>query len=118
MGGAAGVASGAPVVTVSRPIGAARISGGVAAGMILSKKSPVYPPVAKVMHMGGRVVMRAIITKSGTIDSLQIISTTSPIFDLSAIDAVRSWVYKPYILNGQPTEVDTTITVNYNLNGG
>jgi protein TonB len=63
------------------------------------------------------VVLHAIISKQGTITSLQAISGPDMLKG-AALDAVRQWRYKPYLLNGEPTEVDTTITVNFNLNGG
>jgi len=96
-------------------IGPARISGGVIASTRISAAQPKYPIVARMGHMEGTVVLRAIISRSGTIENLEVVSTSNPIFSNSAIDAVRQWVYKPYTLNGQPTEVDTTVTVNYAL---
>ena len=101
----------------AKPAGPARISGGVIAGNILVKTQPVYPPIAKAAHVGGTVVLHAIISKDGTIQSLQAVSGPDMLKG-AALDAVRQWRYKPYLLNGDPTEVDTTITVNFNLNGG
>jgi protein TonB len=63
-------------------------------------------------------VLRAIISKTGTIEKLEVSSSTNPMFNQSALDAVKQWRYKPYILNSEPTEVDTTITVNCSLSGG
>jgi periplasmic protein TonB len=63
------------------------------------------------------VVLHAIISKQGTITQLNAISGPDMLKG-AATDAVRQWRYKPYLLNGEPTEVDTTITVNFNLNGG
>jgi protein TonB len=71
-----------------------------------------------VAHLSGTVVLRAIISKEGTIQQLSVASTTNQMFNNAALDAVRQWRYKPYLLNGEPTEVDTTITVNFTLNGG
>jgi protein TonB len=79
---------------------------------------PIYPPIAKVAHMSGVVVLHAVISKTGAIESLAVQSTTNAMFNNAALDAVRQWKYKPYVLNGDPTEVDTTITVNFNLNSG
>jgi protein TonB len=81
------------------------------------KTTPVYPPIAKAAHVGGTVVLHAIIAKDGTIQSLSAVSGPDMLKG-AALDAVRQWKYKPYLLNGDPTEVDTTITVNFNLNGG
>jgi protein TonB len=117
-GVAGGVGSGGPVVTLAKPKGPLRISSGVVAGLKLSTPSPIYPPIAKVAHMSGVVVLHAVISKTGSIESLSVQSTTNAMFNNSALDAVKQWKYKPYVLNGDPTEVDTTITVNFNLNSG
>lgn len=84
------------------------------AGQIVSKTDPVYPEIARAAGVSGAVVLHAIIGTDGTVQNLQVISGPE-MLRASAIDAVRHWVYKPYLLNGEPTEVDTTITVNYNL---
>jgi len=104
-------------VAPAKPTGPARISGGVIAGNLINKVTPTYPPIARAAHVGGQVVLHAIISKQGTIESLQAISGPD-MLKSAALDAVRQWRYKPYLLNGDPTEVDTTITVNFNLNGG
>jgi len=96
----------------------ARIAGGVIAGSRLSFVEPVYPQSAKMAHQSGTVVLHAIIGPDGHIHSLRPMSATYPDFVFAAIAAVRQWVYRPYLLNGEPTEVDTTITVNFALNGG
>jgi TonB family protein len=94
--------------------GPARISGGVMAGQIISKVNPIYPPEARASGTSGTVVLHAIIGKDGTVQQLNVISGP-PMLAGSAIDAVRQWVYQPYLLNGEPVEVDTTVTVNYSL---
>jgi TonB family protein len=96
----------------------ARISGSVIAGSRLRFVQPVYPESAKFAHQSGTVVLHAIIGRDGRIHSLRPMSATYPDFVIAAIAAVRQWVYRPYLLNGEPTEVDTTITVNFALNGG
>jgi protein TonB len=118
-GGIAGGTGNGPAIVVAKPkpTGPARISGGVIAGNILVKTQPIYPPIAKAAHVGGTVVLHAIIAKNGTIQSLSAVSGPDMLKG-AALDAVRQWRYKPYLLNGEPTEVDTTITVNFNLNGG
>ena len=97
-----------------KPIGPARISGGVMAGQILSKVAPVYPPEAKAQHISGIVVLHALIARDGTIQNLTVISGTE-LLAQAAVTAVSQWTYKPYLLNGVPTEVDTTITVNFSM---
>jgi TonB family protein len=94
------------------PHGPARISGVVMAGQIVSKVNPVYPQEAREQGIGGTVLLHAIIDRDGTIKELTVISGP-PMLVPSAMEAVKQWVYKPYLLNGEPTEVDTTITVNY-----
>jgi protein TonB len=86
-------------------------------GMILQKTQPLYPPIAKAAHVSGSVVLHAMISKTGTIDGLTVISGPE-MLRAAALDAVRTWRYKPYLLNGEPTEVDTQITVNFNFGGG
>jgi protein TonB len=119
LGGMPGGAGTGPKINVEppKPKGPTRISGGVMAGQILQKTTPVYPPIARAAHVGGTVVLHAIIGKDGSIQNLSVISGP-PMLVGAATDAVRQWRYKPYLLNGDPTEVDTTITVNFNLNGG
>jgi len=94
----------------------AKVSGGLMAGHILNKPTPVYPASARQARIQGTVVLEAIIGRDGHIRSLRPISSPNTDLALSAIDAVRQWTYKPYLLNGEPTDVDTTITVNFNLN--
>ena len=82
--------------------------------MLIYRVEPLYPELPKQLHREGRVELRAIIGTDGTIQSLQVISG-DPLFLRSALDAVQQWRYRPTILNGQPVEVDTTITVIYTL---
>jgi protein TonB len=87
------------------------------AGSIISRPDPVYPPIAKAAHVQGVVILHAIISKQGTIENLQVVSGP-PMLTTSAMDAVHRWRYKPYLLNGEPTEVETTINVNFTFGGG
>jgi periplasmic protein TonB len=82
--------------------------------MLIHRVEPVYPALARQIHKEGRVELRAIIGTDGTIQSLQIV-TGDPLFDLSAKEAVQQWRYRPTILNGQPVEIDTYITVVYTM---
>jgi protein TonB len=94
-----------------------KVSSGTVAGMALSQPTPVYPPIAKAAHVQGVVVLHAIISKQGTIENLSVISGP-PMLTTSAVDAVRRWRYRPYLLNGDPVEVETTINVNFTFGGG
>jgi TonB family protein len=98
------------------PEGAVRVSSGVMVNLIASQPNPVYPPIAKAAHVQGVVVLHAIISKEGTVEKLTVISGP-PMLTQSAMDAVQKWTYRPYLLNGQPVEVETTINVNYTYGG-
>jgi periplasmic protein TonB len=118
MGGVIGgiVGSSLPPPKVAAPT-KIRVSSGVVAGNKISGPNPTYPQIAKTARIQGQVVLQATISKQGTIQGLHAISGP-PMLYQSAIDAVRQWRYKPYILNGEPVEVETTIDVNFTLNGG
>lgn len=91
-----------------------KVAPGVIAGQVIEHKTPVYPAEAKEKHIEGAVVLKAIISKEGAVENLQILSGPKELC-ISALDAVREWRYRPYVLNGDPTEVETTITVTYSL---
>ncbi len=91
-----------------------RISQGVTAGMLLHRVEPPYPVLAKAARIQGTVVLTAIIDKEGNIRDLRLASG-HPMLVPAAIEAVRQWRYRPYLLSGQPVEVETTITVNFEL---
>jgi protein TonB len=82
--------------------------------MLIHRVEPSYPPLGRQLRHEGRVELHALIATDGTIQSLEVISG-DPLFIRSALDAVREWRYRPTILNGQPVEVDTHITVVYTL---
>ena len=94
----------------------AHISSGVIAGNKLSGADPVYPPIARAAHVSGAVVLHAMISKAGAIESLSVVSGPE-MLRANAVSAVQGWRYKPYLLNGEPTEVETTITVNFSFGG-
>jgi protein TonB len=85
-------------------------------GMLLDKVTPQYPAIAKAARIQGTVVLQATISKSGGIENLRVISGP-PMLQQAAMEAVRSWRYKPYLLNGDPVEVETTVNVVFNLGG-
>ena len=82
--------------------------------MLLQRIQPAYPALARQIHREGQVELRAVIAVDGTIQSLQVVSG-DPLFLQSALDAVRQWRYRATVLNGQPVEIDTFITVIYSL---
>lgn len=91
-----------------------RISQGVTKGLLFHRVEPSYPPLARAARVQGEVVLKAIIDRNGDIQDLQLISG-HPMLVPAAIAAVKQWRYKPYLLNGQPVEVETTITVIFTL---
>lgn len=86
-------------------------------GNLIHRVQPAYPHLAQVGRIQGTVLLRAIISRLGTIEDLHVISG-HPMLVGAAIDAVRQWRYRPYILNGEPVEVETQVTVNFSLSGG
>jgi protein TonB len=86
-------------------------------GNLIYRVQPDYPSLARLARIQGAVVLRAVISKQGTIENLQAISGP-PMLMKAAVDAVQRWRYRPYLLNGEPVEVDTEITVNFVLGGG
>jgi len=94
-----------------------RVSQGVSQGLLIRKVNPVYPPLARQARISGTVVLRAVISKDGSIENLALVSG-HPMLAPAAIDAVKQWKYRPYLLNGEPVEVDTEVLVNFTLAGG
>jgi protein TonB len=99
-----------------KPKAPLRIGGNVMAASLIRKVDPIYPPIAKTAHISGTVVLHAIIGKDGSVQDLQYVSGP-PLLMKSALDAIRQWRYKPTMLNGEPVEVDTTISVVFSLGG-
>jgi TonB family protein len=89
-----------------------RVNGTVAAANLIRQVPPVYPQEAKDKRIQGAVVMEAQVNKDGLVDNLKIISG-HPLLAQAAIDAVRQWTYQPVLLNGQPADFVTTVTVNF-----
>ena len=99
------------------PIGNARLyrtGGDVQAAKLIYEVKPVYPPIARITRTQGVVVLEAVINKQGTIDTLRVLSG-HPVLAQAALDAVKLWKYRPTILNGDPTDVLTTVTVTFIL---
>jgi bla regulator protein blaR1 len=93
---------------------ASQVSATVMAGNLLTRVLPAYPDAAKKAKIQGAVLLHAIINKEGVVEDLQVISGPEELRQ-STLDAVSQWKYKPYLLNGEPVEVMTTVTVTYSL---
>lgn len=116
MGGViGGIVSSVPVPKLA--VQKVRVSSGVAQGLLINGPKPVYPAIARAARIQGQVILQAVISKQGTIEGLHAVSGP-PMLYQAALDAVKQWRYRPYMLNGEPVEVDTQIIVNFNLNSG
>jgi protein TonB len=91
-----------------------RVSSAVEAGLLIQKTIPTYPPLAKAMHIEGTVVLEASISKAGTIENLHVVSGPA-MLQQAALDAVKTWRYRPYLLDGDPVAVETTVNVIFIL---
>jgi protein TonB len=107
-----------PAVTVApvKTSALLNVSTGVMEGRLLAPIRPVYPAIAKAAHVEGTVVVEAIISRAGTIESLHVVSGPE-MLQRAALDAIREARYQPYRLNGVATEVETRITVNFRIGG-
>ena len=90
------------------------ISAAVAVGMLIEATMPVYPPIARAARVTGTVVLQAIISKTGEVEDLRVVSGPA-MLQQAALDAVKTWRYRPYLLNSEPVEVETTVNVIFSL---
>lgn len=93
-----------------------RLSTDVAQGLLAAKVQPVYPELARAARIQGTVCLKGVISKEGDVAEVHLISG-HPALAPAAIEAVKRWKYKPYLLDGRPVEVETQIQVNFNLAG-
>jgi protein TonB len=93
-----------------------RVSQGVILGQLIHRVEPVYPKIALSAHVQGVVLLKAIISKTGDVTELDVVSG-HVILVSAAMDAVKQWRYRPYLLNGEAVEVETNITVTFTLGG-
>jgi protein TonB len=98
----------------SIPRAPVKVSTGVMSGLLVHQVQPTYPEIAKMARVEGTVVLLATISRDGTIENLRVVSG-HPMLVRSAMDAVRQWRYRPYMLNQEPVEVETQVTVNFRL---
>ncbi|HUV71201.1 MAG TPA: TonB family protein [Terracidiphilus sp.] len=102
-----------PVVR-ARVTGPVRVSGLAVEGLLIRKTMPVYPPIAKASGTQGTVVLQATIAGDGSTENLRVVSGPA-ILQRAAMDAVKEWRYRPYLLSGEPVEVETTVNVVFKL---
>jgi protein TonB len=107
------IISSAPVVKprVATPL-RIRVSAGVSQKLLVKRVDPEYPFEARRKRMRGYVVLHIIITKAGDVGTVEMV-VGDPLFAAAAMDAVKQWKYKPYLLNGIPIEVDTEVLVSF-----
>lgn len=97
-----------------QPKASVLLTSSIAAGLLIHKVIPNYPSLAKAMHIQGTVILAATIGKDGAIANLRVLSGPA-VLQESALDAVSQWRYRPYLLNDQPVEVETTVNVIFTL---
>lgn len=103
-----------PHVVVGASAGPVHISTGVMAGQLLGPIEAEYPMIARLSRAEGTVVVQAVISTSGRIESARVVSGP-PVLQAAALRAVRAARYRPFLLNGLPTEVETTVSINFRL---
>jgi protein TonB len=91
-----------------------KVSQGVSQGLLVKKVQPIYPKNALFMHVEGAVELVATISKAGDITHVTALKGDGQLAK-AAIDAVKQWKYKPYLLNGEPVEIQTEMTINFKL---
>ncbi len=101
----------------SVPGGQAHLSGAEQAARLVSKTMPVYPAEAKAKHdtLDGRVVLHVLIDEAGIPQQISVLQSLRRDYDVSALEAVRQWRWSPYVVEGVPSAVETTVTVTYSL---
>jgi protein TonB len=92
------------------------ISADVMGDMLIANTTPVYPPIAKAARISGTVVLQATISNTGSVENLRVISGPA-MLQQASLDAVKTWRYRPYLINGEPVEVETTVNVIFTLGG-
>lgn len=117
LGGVLAGTNGSPVLAkapATSPVKRVRLAQRVVEANLIHDVAPTYPPEAGRARIQGTVVLLAVIGKDGSVEDVRVESGL-PILAEAAIDAVKRWRYKPYMLNGEPVEVDSRITINFTL---
>jgi TonB family protein len=115
-GTVSGIVSATPTAPVPAQVRRIRVSSGVAAGLLVTKVNPEYPPDARAQNIQGLVILQVNIDDQGNVVQVEPISG-DPALTQASVDAVRQWKYRPYLLHGTPIAVETTVQVNFTLRG-
>jgi protein TonB len=91
-----------------------RLSSGAQMPRKLVHVDPIYPPIARSAHVGGVVILDAVLDATGRVSSVRVLRSV-PLLDQAAVDAVRQWRFTPTLLNGDPVPVAMTVTVKFSL---
>ncbi len=89
------------------------LTGDMVRPVLLAKVEPSYPQVARRAGLGGRVTVRAVIAENGSVDTVEVLASTNPLFNEAAVDAVRKWRYRPALMNGRPIRVYFSVVVDF-----
>jgi protein TonB len=100
--------------SAAQPAATIKLSQGIAQGLLMKRVPPIYPAAARQARIQGAVELQATIGKDGNITNLKQ-SSGDKVLGHAAIDAVKQWKYRPYLLDGQPVEIQTQVTVNFTL---
>jgi TonB family protein len=109
------LSSGAPNGATSKGIKVVRLSQNAAKQLILKKVEPVYPPLAKLGRVQGKVLIFAVIGKDGTMQYLKLIGG-HPLLTQASLEAVKQWRYRPFTIDGEAIEAQTVITIDFTFN--
>jgi protein TonB len=115
-GGPTGMDSRPPAPRIATRHEPVKVSNGVMAGYAIYRPDPVYPQIARAAHVQGIVVLEVTISRTGTIEGMHVVSG-NPMLVTGAMDTVKSWRYRPYVLNGEPVEVQMQVSVLFTLGG-
>jgi TonB family protein len=113
----AGVAELTPDTVQNAAPSKIHVKSDIMSGQKISGENPKYPPDARAKKIQGAVVLDVIIGKDGTVENIRVQKTPAESLAKSAMEAVRTWRYRPYLLNGDPIEVETTVNVVFTLEG-
>jgi protein TonB len=89
------------------------LTGDMVRPVLLARVEPSYPQVARRAGLGGRVTVRAVIAEDGSVDTVEVLASTNPLFNEAAVDAVRKWRYRPARMNGRPVRVYFSVVVDF-----